>query len=286
MIRALLILLLLARSTHAAFFNNYDHEARNWNFRTGTNTAGGLSYVAATRWMLQTRSAGLRRGILRANLFAGTALTNAMSPIVRDFGTTADLTVGSSSPTYSLATGLTAVDNNSVVKTGVEPNAAFTSTNSAGFMVYMGGTTGAETCSQGAANFGSSGLESFLITTAHTGIGQTTYIWRDTGHPPVAGTNGTGFFMSSRTGSATNSVAVYWNGNRTGESTSVGGTTFTTGGPGLLILGLNLGGGVFDRTTHPGRGYMFTQGWSNAQVANSYRIWQRFQSTLGRAVAP
>lgn len=276
------LLLALALPAHGQFFNNYDHEARSW-YRTSGSTVSPRTKVAATRWMLQTRAAGLRSTIVRANLNAGDNLTTSLVPIVKDFGSATDPKHGTD-PTYTEANGLT-VSGLNILETGFNPTNL--TANAAGLAIYLGGTVAPEgSIPIGCAAFGGN---DFHLVNAFTALGETSNIWGSTGRPVATDTNGTGFYMSSRLSSATNGVKIYRNGNRTGESTSVTGSPPNTAGSagGVYYMGINnAGSAAFNVTNKAGRGYEINRGRTDNQAGASYRIWQRFQTTLGRQTTP
>jgi len=275
--------LLFTQVSHAAFFNSYDWESRNWHQITPMS---GNTYVAGTRWMLQTRAAGLRKSIMRANLMAGTTLAAALKPIVNTYGDAVDGETGSAG-TYSEANGVTYTPaGSSMIYTGLNPTSI--PLNSASMAIYTGGTPGQNgNVDIGAQTFAS--LKFFSMVTAFTGSGQTANVWTNSGSPLSTDTNGTGWYMGSRISTATNGVSIYRNGVMVGRSTLIGSSQPSTAGsasPGLYVLGLNNSGSPILASSRAGRGYQIGQGFNDVQAGASARIWHRFQVTLGRAVAP
>ncbi len=290
---AILAFLLASSSARAAFFNNYDHESRAW--RTNVLTVGVLSgncYVAATRFMLQTRAAGLRSSIYRLNLFAGPNTNACRKPIIALLNGTAgesasDFLTGTNENSYSEANGVVfAAGGTSMYATGFNPTNL--PLNSAHLAIYLGGTPGQNgNVDIGAQNFPT--LQFFSMVTGFTTTGESVNIWTNGGFTGFANTNGTGYFMGSRTSSATTGVKMYRFGVLDATSTAVGSSPPNTAGSasaGMYVLGLNSGGSPILASSRIGRGYQIGLGFDATQAASSAKIWQRFETTLGRAVVP
>ncbi len=283
---AILFCLLTASSAHAAFFDAYDWEARNWKQRVLTNAYAdlpGKSYLAGITWMKMVRQAGLRDRVLRANLCIGGTVSGspATGPpfvcIINDVGSAKDSTVGT--PTYTEADGFTTGADGDCITTAFNPTNL--TANDAHLAVYFGGTAGAEaTFALGVTGFAGN---DFYLATSYPALGQLVNIWTGTGRPVVADTDGRGFYVGVRTSSATNGVAVYRNGLRTGNSTSVGGSPpNTVGTSGIFYMSVNNGGSPLTHTTRKGRGYQVGRGLTDAQVQTFYTIWQQLENTFGR----
>lgn len=276
---AILSFLFLWSSTASASMLWYqDHEARLW-YTTSGSTVSGNTKVAATRWMLQMRAAGLRKTIVRANLNAGANLTTALVPIVKDFGDATDPKHGTD-PAYTEATGLTVSGLNNM-ETGFNPTNLVT--DAAGLSIYLGGANGYDGSSIpiGAAAFGGN---DFYILGAFTNVGPAANIYATAGRPIVTNSVGVGFFSGSRISAATNGVSIYRDGNLLARSTSVSGSPPNTAGSagGVYYGGVNNAGSAAFITLKDVRGYEINRGRTDAQSGSSYRIWQRFQTTLGR----
>lgn len=274
----LALLLALALPAQGQFFNNYDHEARTW-YRTSGATVAPRTKQAAVRWMLMQRHAGLRATIVRANLNAGDNLATSLVPIVKDFGSAADPKHGTD-PAYTEATGLTVSGLNNM-ETGFNPTNLVT--DAAGLSIYLGGANGYDGSSIpiGAAAFGGN---DFYILGAFTNVGPAANIYATAGRPIVTNSVGVGFFSGSRISAATNGVSIYRDGNLLARSTSVSGSPPNTAGSagGVYYGGVNNSGSAAFITLKDVRGYEINRGRNDNQSGASYRIWQRFQTTLGR----
>ena len=276
--RFLLPLLLAVVHASATTLYYQDWEAHNWAVSVGPS---GNTYIAATRFMLQTRAAGLRRGIVRANLMAGPSATTARTPIILDLGTATDSNTGSA-PTYSETNGVTfTTGGTEMFTTGVNPtNFAL---NSAHMAIYLGIATLDANVVMGAQTFGNKKF--FSMATSSPGEGLN--IWTNAGFAGASNTNGSGYFMGSRTSGAATGVSMYRFGIVDATSTAVGSDPpDLSGSAGVFVMGLNNSGSPILATAHAGRGYQLGNGFNAVQAASSFAIWQRFESTLNRAVVP
>lgn len=282
-----LLFCLLATSTHAAFFNSYDWEARQWKTNVQTVVAlGGNTYVAATRFMLQSRSMGVRQTAVRANLFAGPNTNSMVRPIIKDQGAATETYTGTG-PTYTEANGVTfTAGGTDMLGTGLNPtNFAL---NSAHLAIYLGGTPGQDAnVPIGAQDFPNKLF--FSMVCGFTAVGESVNIWTNAGYTGFANTNGTGYYIGTRTSAATNGVKMYRFGVLSGTSTLVGSSPPNTAGSataGFYVMGLNSGGSPLLATGKAGRGYHVGSLLTATQAASWAAIWQRFQTTLGRQVTP
>lgn len=276
--------MLAGSSAHAAFHNGFDWEAYGWKARVQTNAAlNGNTYVAATRWFQQSRTAGLRPLVQRLNFMAGPNSTTARIPAAIEVSANQNTdTLTGAAPTYTEANGMTFTAGGSdMLNTGFRPLTK-SALNSASLMIYVGGTAGQTANVEiGCQDFPLT--QFFSMTTAINPGTNTINCWTNSGAPLAVDTNGNGFYLGSRTSTATNGVATYRNGVVTARSTIVAGTQPNRD---VYVMGLNNGGAAILATGRAGRGYQIGAGFSDLQVANSYRIWQRFEKTLGRQVDP
>jgi hypothetical protein len=276
MMRAILTVLLFARlSIHAAFYDNYDWEANAWRINAQTNggTFGGNTYIAGTQFMKLLRQGGLRTRLLRVNIFAGVDALAAKAAIIHDVGPVLDAYTGGT-PSYNETNGFS---TGGAIATDFNPTNL--TVNDAHEGIYLGGTAGAETAfAMGVTAFGGNDM---YMTTCYTGFGQLVNLWVSTGRPAVTDTDGRGYYVGTRTSSATTGVGVFRNGLRTGTSTSVGGNPPDTGSTGgMFIKDCNAAGSGIGGTTKPCRGYQLGRGLTDAQVSTFYVIWQRTQLTI------
>jgi hypothetical protein len=229
--------------------------------------------MATTRWMLGIRQSGLRGTIVRANLCVG---ATGLAAVITDGGNpSADTKNGT--PSYTEANGWSTTSDSNFIYNQLNPSVSL-SVNSAHLACYLGGTAGAEA----AFPMGLTAISGndFYITTAYTGFGQLLNIWGGTGRPVVADTDGRGFYVGSRTSGATNGVAVYRNGARTGTSTSVTGSPPNQASVGVPVLVVYNGTSI-GHITKPCRGYQVGFGLTDRQVADFYVWWQLFNGPCG-----
>jgi hypothetical protein len=280
-----LITLLLASVSLSGTPWYQDWEAYAW--RANVQTVGALNgntYIASTRWFLQTRSAGLRGSIKRASFMAGPTQVTARIPCIRDLGNATDALTGAD-PTYSEVNGMTFTSGGGdMLSTGLNPTNLPLSSASLG--IYLGGTPGPDANVPIGTQFIGAGNYFSMVASINPGVASVN-IWNPTGAPAPTDTNGTGWYMGSRISAAVDGVSIYRNGTMLARSTAVSGAQVNTAGSdGIFVMGLNNSGAPILATSKAGRGYQIALGFTDAQSGASAKIWQRFQTALNRAVVP
>jgi len=266
---------------HAAIgFTGLDPEVNSWMYRVRTN--GGVyttrSIVANDTAMKLAKSAGLRSKLLRFSLFDGDR-TGSLTPLIKDVGAATDNGFGPM--TYSETNGWACANPTEYISTGFNPTNLTTSDAHLG--VYFGGTAGAHGwIPMGVTGFGS---DHFFLLASYTAVGAGGPIWA-TPYPSAADTSGLGFYLVSRTSSASNGVKVYKDGAAVATSSSVGGSPPNTASSaaGVVVLNCNNGGTALGGapTTKSAHGYQIGKGFTDADVLAMDNIWRRTKTILGR----
>jgi len=312
----LLLLLALATSIHAAGPVRFglDPAVVNWNLRCQQyNVAPAFpstfTLLASSQWMGAVRAAGLYPGtIIRANLMCGPSYggTNGAGdsivsgnigspqvPLINDVGDALDTAVNISPVTplqfrwkyaetgQSGGLGCVSTNNPTALDTGIIPRDVNNWTNDIHVCAYMMGGPVEPGVTISAVN--ASTLDIIELTTVYTGFGQITAAWSTLGFPSNTDTNGTGFYVGTRTSSATNGIQQYRNRTATGSSTTVGGnpTNVTVS---ITIFGQHTTTpAMLAPISHMCAGYAIGRGVTASQVTNGYyNAWQQFETLMGR----
>lgn len=258
----------------------YDAEVLDWVSRILGNgsTIAQASVDAADTFMKAIKSAGVRSKILRLNLFAGDNPGAALIPLIKDAGAVADGNPGPSN--YSESRGFWVNNPSERITTAFNPSVSLTD-DSAHMGIYLGGTPSAQAAIvMGVTQFGGN---DFYLTASYTALGQVANIWSGTGRPVAADTDGTGFYMGSRTSGLSTGVKIYRNGSLTGTSSSVGGNAANATGEGVHVMNCNQNGTPLTATNKDCRGYQIGTGLSDSEAAAVYSAWLAFNTALSRA---
>jgi hypothetical protein len=180
--------------------------------------------------------------------------------------------------------GLGSVSTNHYVglDTGLKPSAVSAWQNDAHACAYMVSGKVEPGVIMGAIQDGTF-VQFFQIAASYTGVGQSSVFWTPTGYPTSADTNGTGFYLASRTSGGATGVTQYHSGVATGSSSSVGGdpASITRN---IYILGTNVGDTtVINMSTNSNGGYAIGRGITASVATNAYyQAWQQYETLLGR----
>ncbi len=311
--KSLILSLLLSISLHAAgpVRCAFDAQVVDWNKRCLTNHASGQpnlapnltrSLIASSVFMGVIRGAGLYPGnILRANLFCGSSWggTNGAgdcvsTPTVECYEIGSPqlpliVDAGSSRDTISAVMGFwkyqetgtggglgpVSISNPAFMDTGLLPSSVSSWINDIHAAVYMMGGTSAF------FPFGVTDNSNYLeLTTAYTGLGQISRFGSVTGYPLAADTNGAGFYLGTRTSSASTGINQYKNGVSTGTSTSVGGSLSIAFS--IYVFALNQAGSGLAPTPGLMGGYIIGRGLNGTQQLAEYNAMQQAQTLLQR----
>ncbi len=289
--KAVFAILLLALNCQAAMRPGFSTEVNRWSYAAKTN-AGSISartLAAATVWVRDVYSAGIRSKIYRANLFAGDAFTASSStvmgavqvPIIRDYGTAVDVSSAANSTwTYverGSSGGLSA-SASSYLDTGLVPSSVYTDATS-GHILFHVRTSSNENSLTGSEKTGSN--DNFLMSNGPyvsgsvlggAFVGASYVIYSDSG--------GTGYYLCSRTSSTL--ITLYKNGTSVATNTTNDGPLR----PDLSFLLFALHDTVptvgFFSTKVLG-GYSVGLGLDGTQSPKYDAAWERFETTaLGR----
>ena len=322
--RLLLLLLAVSLHAAGPVQVAFDSQVILWNNRCITNnpysrTTGvalnsTISLLASSVWMGGVRSAGLYPGnILRANLMCGGSYggTNGCGdcstvgcynigspqiPLINDSGGGMDTALTSTQYYWKYqetgsSGGLSCVSaaNYVALNTGLIPSSISSFTDDAHLAIYTMGNSGlAADYTMGMQSFVGvgNGQMAMLVACCGTSL-HVASLWTETAHIVTApsGNNGSGFFLSTRTSSATNGVTNYRNGVSSGSSTTVAGSPYSPCNldyP-VYIFCLNDRNTPVSYTTNRSGGYAIGRGvTASVSTNNYYQAWQQFETLLGR----
>ncbi|HEX9232715.1 MAG TPA: hypothetical protein VF849_01565 [Blattabacteriaceae bacterium] len=275
-----------------------------------------ISLIASSVWMGGIRTSGLYPGnILRANLMCGgsyesgggcgtgTTAPNQYNigspqiPLINDTGNGLDICVNSGlvdayqarwkyTETGSSG-GLGCLTSNVWVAfdTGVIPNNVSSWQSDVHACVYMMG--GASESADELGVYNPSTLDKLIIYAVHSAAGQLTRIWSDGSAAISADTNGTGFYLGTKTSASSNGVKQYHNNSLTATSAAVAGNSANLTTSIYVFCQNNLPNmSPFQpegMTTHLMGGYALGRAITATQNTNYYTLaWQPFETLLNR----
>ncbi len=313
--RLLPLLLFLSILLHAAgpVRIAFDAKVVDWDSRCQTNFLNTGSFVnskfynstlsklASSVWMGGFRAAGLYPGnILRANLFCGVSyggtygagddgssfinIGSPQVPLINDQGGSLDISGQFQNNWFYQETGSNGgLGERPGLTTGVYLNTGIVPTNISAWLndihvsYYM--TSGGIHAAVTIGAYENSSQMYIFLTSTYTAAGQLTIIGNNIGNPANADTTGLGYYVGTRTSSATNGAQQYKNGVSTGTSTATGGTLVITvpihvfecsGAPSILPC------------TNKMAGYTLGRGVTAAQQLAAYNAMQQAQTLLTR----
>lgn len=254
-------------------------EVGSWlgRVRSNAGSANGLAVVASDRWVKSVIVAGLRSTVKRVNLFVGDQKAAAIVPLIKEIGS--DTEAHDDTINYSQANGVTLINPGGTgqLGTGVNPATAI-STNDAHMAIYLGGATGEE--EKFVMGVIGGGTDHMYMIIAYTGLGSGGTMYSNT-NIVGADTNGTGFYMVTRTSGSADGVKAYRNATLLVTSSAVGGSPPSAVGTGFQVMNsVNSTTG----TSRAGRGYQLGTAINATQEATFNRIWQEFETMLSRQV--
>src|SRR5947208_773937 len=212
LMKTVLAVLLLALNCQAAMRPGYSTEVNRWSYAAKTNfgSISARTLSAATVWVRDVYSAGIRSKIYRANLFAGDTFTPSSStgmgavqvPIIRDYGNGIDVS-GAANSTWTYVErgssgGLhTDIVNLSTLDTGLVPTSVYADSTSGHILLHVR-TSSNESSLTGCERTGSN--DNFLMSNGPyvsasvlggAFVGNSYVTYSDSG--------GTGYYLCSRT---------------------------------------------------------------------------------------
>lgn len=258
---------------------NLTTEVGSWlgRVRSNSGSANGLAVVASDRWVKSVISAGLRSTVKRVNLFVGNQKAAAIVPLIKEIGS--DTEAHDDTINYSQANGVTLINPGGTgqLGTGVNPATAF-STNDVHMAIYLGGMTGEE--EKFVMGVATGPTDFMFMITAYTAVGSGGPMYQ-VPYPAGTDTDGTGFYLETRTSGSADGIKVYRNATLIATSAAVAGSPPASAGSGFQIMNAV---SSTTGTSRAGRGYQLGTAINATQEATFNRIWQEFETMLSRQV--
>jgi len=285
--RFLFLLLLIASTGNAAFFDNYNYESRNWRAQVRTNSSDVMatSYVSAVVLMQHLKQWGLRPKIASMGIYTGTNFQAVRMAMIHDLpNMNGQITTNAFlAADYTEATGVTGNGTTKYMQLATAAGGTVTMSQigtPAHLGVYCRTATNLSQHCIGATDAGSDSSAYMLIShgagTTYGQVNDTVSLqWS------VTDTNGTGLYIATRT--ATNFAAVYKNGallsSQTNNLSGVHNAPET-----IFVHALNADGAAVNHTVRTLSFWTVGYALTATDALNYYKAVQRHQLNLGRAL--
>jgi len=284
-VAAILAFLFASSISRAAFFDNYNDEARAWRSQVRTNSSDVMatSYVSSVVLMQHLRQWGLRPKIASMGIYTGTNFQAVRMAMIHDLpNMNGQITTNAFLDTdYSEGVGVTGNGTTKYMQLAAGAGTVTMSqlTTAAHLGVYCRSNVSAlQQHFIGATDAGSDSSAYCLANLAGTTYGQVndtvSLQWS------AADTNAVGLYIATRT--ATNFAAVYKNGVQLSSQT--GNLSGTHQAPETIFVhALNASGTAVNHTARTLCFWTVGYGLTATDALNYYKAVQRHQINLGRA---